>query len=285
MRRNLRLAVALNFRTVVRRNSVLSETNIQLCILIRRTRWKQYRQSMIWDNQKDQILIGEVILARPFQSKKGTTERGKAWQAVADAMKAREYKVDRRAVRDRISNLMDKVKGKNNKEKAASGIAVEETDEEKQIRESIEEFIQEEEDIEMLPKERGDEEKKKADGAEMRKRACETFGETRKRLDVESNTPKRRNSGNDTIGIIQKKMEIDQQLRREEMERKKEEEERRRAEERGRERRFEAFQQQQLQQQQQMQQQILQQQQLLQHQNQQTQTLMMAFLKSMEKKN
>ncbi|XP_071956204.1 uncharacterized protein [Antedon mediterranea] len=253
---------------------------------------KKSTNRMIWDNQKDQILIGEVILARPFQSKKGTTERGKAWQAVADAMKAREYKVDRRAVRDRISNLMDKVKGKNNKEKAASGIAVEETDEEKylRIRESIEEFIQEEEDIEMLPKERGDEEKKKADGAEMRKRACETFGETRKRLDVESNTPKRRNSGNDTIGIIQKKMEIDQQLRREEMERKKrgrrtKEGRRRRAEERGRERRFEAFQQQQLQQQQQMQQQILQQQQLLQHQNQQTQTLMMAFLKSMEKKN
>lgn len=76
---------------------------------------------------------------------------------------------------------MDKVKQKNKKEKAASGISVEETADEQHIRQSIEDFIQEEEDIESAPKEKGDEEKKKADGAEMRKRACESYGETQKR--------------------------------------------------------------------------------------------------------
>ena len=66
-------------------------------------------------------------------------------------------------------------------ERAASGLAVEETDEEKRIQEGIKDLIQEEEDIKMAQKERGDDEKKKADGAEMRKRACETYGETQKR--------------------------------------------------------------------------------------------------------
>lgn len=136
---------------------------------------------MMWDNQKDLILIGEVILTRPFQFRQGTRERGKAWQEVADAMRARNYKVDKRAVRDRVTHLMDKLKDKNRMEKAASGIAVEETEEERKIRENVEDLIQEEEDIESAPREKGDEEKKKMDAAEMRKRACETYGETQKR--------------------------------------------------------------------------------------------------------
>ncbi|XP_033105683.1 uncharacterized protein LOC117107944 [Anneissia japonica] len=78
-----------------------------------------------------------------------------------------------------------------------------------------------------------------------------------KHKDGSSTTARRRNSGNDTISrndtisLIQKKMELDGQLRREEIERKREEEERRRAEDRERDRRYEALQQQQLQQQQQ----------------------------------
>ena len=136
---------------------------------------------MTWDNRKDLILIGEVIIARPFQYRQGTRERGKAWQEVADAMKGQNFKVDKRAVRERISHLMDKIKRRNKMELAASGIEVKETDEEKKIRESIEDLLQEEEDIESAPKERGDEEKKKSDGAEMRKRACETYRESQKR--------------------------------------------------------------------------------------------------------
>ena len=42
-------------------------------------------------------------------------------------------------------------------------------------------MLQEEEDIDLAPKEREDEQKKKAEGEELRKRACETLGETRKR--------------------------------------------------------------------------------------------------------
>ena len=136
---------------------------------------------MSWDNTSISILIAEVIVSHPFQYKYKTTDRAKAWQQVAEAMQKRGYRVDSRAVRDRINILKDQFKAKNNMERAATGIAVEESEEEKMIREAVEVMIQEEEDIELAPKEKGDEEKKKADGAEVRKRACETFGETRKR--------------------------------------------------------------------------------------------------------
>lgn len=141
--------------------------------------------SMVWDSHKDLILIGEVILARPFEYRQGTRERGKAWQEIADTMKASNFKVDKPAVRDRVSHLMERVKDRIKREKAASGIAVEETDEEKRIRESVEDLIQEEEDIESAPKDQREEEK--ADGAEMRKRACETYRETQKRYRSDSN--------------------------------------------------------------------------------------------------
>ena len=117
---------------------------------------------MQWDNATDLILIGEVILANVFQTRKGTAARGNTWKAVAAAMQERGFDVDARAVRDRITHLKDKVKEENRKEKAASGIAVEETDEEKSIREAIEDMMQEEEDIK-LSKQKGDEEKKKAE--------------------------------------------------------------------------------------------------------------------------
>ena len=88
-------------------------------------------------------------------------------------------------MRDQVKGLIDAVRDRNNIEKAASGIAPEETEEEeteeeKRRREAIEDLMQEEEDVEAAPRERGDEERKKADGVEMRKRSCKTFGEMRK---------------------------------------------------------------------------------------------------------
>lgn len=141
---------------------------------------------MTWDNTSINILVGEVSLAHPFRLKYKTAERGKAWQQVAEAMQRKGYKVDSRAVRDRISLLKEQVKVKKNLKKAVGGVTVEETKGEKAIREAVEEMIQEEEDMEMAPKERVDEQKvKEGDGKESRKRACETFAETRKRYFLE----------------------------------------------------------------------------------------------------
>ena len=64
---------------------------------------------MQWDNATDLILIGEVILANVFQTRKGTAARGNTWKAVAAAMQERGFDVDARAVRDRITHLKDKL--------------------------------------------------------------------------------------------------------------------------------------------------------------------------------
>lgn len=65
-------------------------------------------------------------------------------------------------------------------------------------------MLQEEEDIELAPKERGDEQKKKAKGEELRKRACETLGETRQSiLDTKANAaPVPLQKGSKTKGQI-----------------------------------------------------------------------------------
>lgn len=121
------------------------------------------------------------MLVRPFQHKIKTPGRAKAWADIAESLIARGEKATQRSVRDRVKELMDKVKHNNKKERAASGIEVKETPDEKRVREIVEDLIQEEMDIEAVKKTKDDEERKKMHGAEMRKRACETFGESQKR--------------------------------------------------------------------------------------------------------
>ena len=100
---------------------------------------------------------------------------------------------------------------------------------------------------------------------------------------------KRRNNGSETFHLLERKIELDREFRKEETNRRKEEEERRKQEEKERDLRFELLQQQQMQyqqqmQQQQLQQQLIQQQQVMQQQSQQTQVMLMAMLKAFEKK-
>ncbi|XP_072172038.1 uncharacterized protein [Diadema setosum] len=247
-----------------------------------------------WDTDKDDILLKEVILIRPFQFRKKTVERGRAWQQVAEALQKMGFKVNQRAVRDRMKVLMDAVRGRNNVEKAASGIAPDDTEEQKHRHEVIEDLIQEEEDVELAPRDRGDEERKKADAVEMRRASCETFGETRKRQQGEgSTTPKKgRNTGSETLNYLNTKLEMDREMRKQEIEKRAEEaerqrlaEERRREEERARDRRYEMMHEQMMQQQQQMQQQLVLHQQQAQQQNQQMQMMVMALVKALENKN
>ena len=137
---------------------------------------------MAWNNEKVLILLKEVAVARPFQYRSGTRERGKVWAEVAERLQdLHNLKVDTRSVRDRVSQLMNKRKNRNRKEKAASGIAPKGTAEEASIREILEEFIAKEEDVESMAKVTSEEEQKRKAGLEIRKRACETLGETSKR--------------------------------------------------------------------------------------------------------
>ncbi|XP_038062603.1 golgin subfamily A member 6-like protein 7 [Patiria miniata] len=255
-----------------------------------------------WNEGMEVCLLRELVVQNPFRHRHGTQERGKVWEQVATALQplTEAFKtaitLNQRTVRDKYKGLKAKLKHANNKDRAASGISTEETDTQREIRDLLEQLDEMECDAELIPSQKKDEEeKKRLDGVEMQKLMLERFSETKKRQSGESTctTPrKRRNNGTETFSILERKIELDQEFRKEEMMRRKEEEERRKQEEKERNLRFEFLQQQQNQHQQQMQQQqqqmqhlVLQQQQFMQQQAQQTQTIMMALLKSLEKKD
>ena len=78
--------------------------------------------SMSWDDTNINIIIGEVVLAHPFQYKYKTTDRAKAWQQAAEARQKRGYRVDSRAARNRINILKDQIKAKNNMDRLLQGL-------------------------------------------------------------------------------------------------------------------------------------------------------------------
>ena len=87
--------------------------------------------------------------------------------------------MNQRAVRQRIGLLMEKVKKSNREDKRASGIG---TEKELIFHKAIEDLIVQKEEMEAaaaVTNEQVEEENVKREGAEIRKRAMETHGETR----------------------------------------------------------------------------------------------------------
>lgn len=96
------------------------------------------------------------------------------------------------------------------------------------------------------------------------------------------NMPRKRNSGSDALQFLHQKMELEREMRKEELAMRRAEVKRDEAE---RDRRFELFQQQQQQTQQQFMQQQQQMQQHLAQQQQQMQNMLMMFMQSMKGNN
>ena len=130
-------------------------------------------------------LLREMMVQNPFAHRHGTQERGKVWTEVAAALQPLQQGpkavLNARAVRDKYKCLKDKLKQKNNKEIAASGISPEETDTEKEIRELIEQLEEMEADAEHIPHAKEEEENKRLEGVEMQKQMLERYSETKKR--------------------------------------------------------------------------------------------------------
>lgn len=123
-------------------------------------------------------LCREVEFLNPFQYKDRTRERGKVWEDVATKLQGHGIDVSRRAVRDRYNTIKDNIKRKNNLEMKQSGIAPELTPSETEVTQIVESLVEVEADTK---EQETEEEKKKVDGVEIRKRALESFTETRKR--------------------------------------------------------------------------------------------------------
>ena len=174
---------------------------------------------MVWDDQKDDLLVREMFLYEPHQFKPRSRERGAAWRSIAESLctcQAKYFKVDARAVRERVGVIIAKHHQKMVDEEAASGISPEHTELDDAIEElskKIEEY--ESKHLKNVQENKSEEDTNKLKATEMRTRAVESLGETMKRKASE-NTPtkkKKRSSGSDTICYLREKSEKEQELK------------------------------------------------------------------------
>lgn len=150
---------------------------------------------MYWTKEHDILLCREILSVDPFDTKKGTAQRGEKWKNIADNLMTIQhprFKVELRSVRDRYCLLAQKVQRKLNEEKKESEI---ETDME-EWESAVEELIEKEEesdrasDADSEKKNKGKEEDRQtAEG--IRKRAMERLEKENKASDNTEGKPKK----------------------------------------------------------------------------------------------
>ena len=143
---------------------------------------------MYWTKDHDLLLVREVLTVDPYSQPKGSRERAKLWEEIAlnlSAVSEPRFSVSVRSVRDRVNLvLIKKHKRKVAEESKASGIAVDEPSEFdaaiEEICEKAEAAQREQQMISEGKKTSAEKEKKQAE--DMRAKALEKVGETRKRV-------------------------------------------------------------------------------------------------------
>ena len=177
-----------------------------------------------------------MLTVDPYSQPKGSWERAKLWEEIALNLRAVSepcFSVSVRSARDRVNLvLIKKHKRKVAEESKASGIAVDEPSEfDAAIEEICEKAKSEERDQEMISEgKNANAEKEKKQAEDMRAKALEKDGETRKRVvgdDVIEEPKKKekrtRRSGAETIVYLKEKSEKEFKIRQEELELKKQE--------------------------------------------------------------
>jgi len=128
---------------------------------------------MTWNNEKEVLLLREILVVEHFKFKAKTKERGQAWQEICDNVnKLNGFTVTSRSVRDKFKVLEDRHKAKMNEERRASGINVEQSE----IDTLLEEILLRKTEYEMQKETTLSNEKQL--GEDIRNRALETFNET-----------------------------------------------------------------------------------------------------------
>ena len=186
---------------------------------------------MVWTEAKDTKLLRAMGSEGVFiNSKPGSRERGAAWANVVSALLAENIQVPSRAARDRYQNLSGKYKTKMAREERESGGGDEQQTELDILLEelvTLEEEAKRAEEQDGSKKEAAANDKKQA--LEMRDRAQERFGETRKRHAEEKEEgkkeTKRRRSGGEALEWLKEKGEVARQIKEQEAKERKEERE------------------------------------------------------------
>lgn len=191
---------------------------------------------MYWTKDHDLLLVREVLTVDPYSQPKGSRERAKLWEEIAlnlSAVSEPRFSVSARSVRDRVNLvLIKKHKKKVAEESKASGIAVDEPSEfDAAIEEICEKADAAEREQQMISEgKKANAEKEKKQAEDMRAKALEKVGETRKRVvgdDVSEEPQKKekrtRRSGAETIVYLKEKSEKEFKIRQEELELRKQE--------------------------------------------------------------
>ena len=191
---------------------------------------------MYWTKDHDLLLVREVLTVDPYSQPKGSRERARLWEEIASNLSAvsePRFSVSLRSVKDRVNLvLIKKHKRKAAEESKASGIAVDEPSEfDAAIEEICEKAEAAERDQQMISVEKkASAEKEKKQVEDIRAKALEKVGETRKRVvgDEVSEEPEKkekrtRRSGAETMVYLREKSEKEFKIRQEELELKKKE--------------------------------------------------------------
>ena len=185
---------------------------------------------MSWTNEKDVVLMRQMISCGIFDTKSGSRERGNLWMTVALELNQHtlfDGQLKARGARDRFTLLSKKMKVQNTKElKTTGGGGQEQTE----LELLVEEIMELSEESDKKFQEISESDKKKADAEkqiaqDVRKQAMERMGETRTRLrkdsDDDGKEGKKRRKGADTLDWLEKKGKVDAEWRRTQLEEQK----------------------------------------------------------------
>ena len=179
---------------------------------------------MRWTSEHDILLLREVLLYEPYKHRKGSVERGKVWDLLAESLnkiKTTSFRVTGRSVRDHLKALLDNFKRKESEEERASGINPDESEADIALRDIMERFNEAEQESQQAAEKRlKNDDVQKA--IEMRKRSMETFAETKDRTD-ETPVKRTRNNGSDTISYLKEKSQMEMEIREKELKVKEDE--------------------------------------------------------------
>ncbi len=179
---------------------------------------------MVWTKEKESFLLREVAAEGVLTHKLRSKERGTLWQTVAIKMNALGDELTSRSVRDHYNNMSKKYQARMAREERPTGEGGSKLTEQEQLLEDLIEI--EEARVNEEGEKRQRIEKEKGQALEMRERAMERFGETKKRLggghEGEEGTKKRRRSS-DMLEWLKGKIESERKEKEIERNNKKEE--------------------------------------------------------------
>lgn len=170
---------------------------------------KTKRVNFTWKTIHEDLLLREVLLLEPFQYRQGTKEKGAVWSKIAENLIELGMKANQRSVREKFDKLVTEFKRKQAAEEQASGVEVEYTERDRAMVDILERMNEYEVALESKNKKDIQE---KATAEDMKKKATERVGETRRRHSIENDeiTPERkqRRRNSDVVEVLKGSLEM-----------------------------------------------------------------------------